>query len=340
MPAVKEENLRAQLKSKCLKPVYLLYGPDVYLKQYYAEKIAATAPAEAEKLSGEDFDVSDFLDKVQMPDFSGNGRCYIICDLDFEKLAKADFDEMKAYLADPPDMGVTVFWFDSVELDYKRSSKAKAIIAAANKGGCTALLEHRTGLSLAKVLCDRATKQRRTLPTSDANYMIQRCGDDLQQLLGEVDKLCLYCDDVITRDDIDKICTVSVTASVYDMTAAIVSGDAKKALTLYNNLRYEQVENIVILSVISSGFADIYRASAALDRGIAADKAASDMGYGAMSWKLKNAARLARGINGRKIRLLIEMTANADAEIKSSAADQDIIMETLIMSLIRQIKAV
>ena len=45
MPAIKEENLRAQLKSKCLKPVYLLYGPDAYLKQYYAEKIAAASPA-------------------------------------------------------------------------------------------------------------------------------------------------------------------------------------------------------------------------------------------------------------------------------------------------------
>ncbi len=340
MPAIKEENLRAQLKSKCLKPVYLLYGPDAYLKQYYAEKIAAASPAETEKLSGEIFDVSDFLDKVQMPDFSGNGRCYVICDLDFEKLAKPDFEEMKVFLSEPPDMGVTVFWFDSVELDYKRSSKVKSIISAANKGGCTVLLEHRTGMSLAKVLCDRATKQRRTLPTSEANYMVQRCGDDLQQLLSEVDKLCLYCDDVITRNDIDKICTVSVTASVYDMTAAIVSGNAQKALTLYNNLRYEQVENIIILSVISSGFADIYRAAAASDRGVPMEKAASDMGYGAMGWKLKNAARLAHNISGKKIRSLIETIANTDADIKSSGVDADIIMETLIMSLIRQIKAV
>lgn len=340
MPAIKEENLRAQIKSKCLKPVYMLYGPDTYLKQYYAEKIAAVSLAETEKLSGENFNVSDFLDKVQIPDFSGNGRCYVICDLDFEKLVKSDFEEMKTFLAEPPDAGVTVFWFDSVELDYKRSSKVKTIISAANKGGCTVLLEHRTGLSLAKVLCDRASKQRRTLQASEANYMIQRCGDDLQQLLSEVDKLCLYCEDVITKADIDKICTVSVSASVYDMTAAIVSGDAKKALTLYNNLRYDQVENIVILSVISGGFADVYRASVASDMGISMEKAAADMGYGAMGWKLKNAARLAKNIGSRKIRLLIEMIAKADTDLKSSAADQDINMETLIMSLIRQIKAV
>lgn len=340
MPAIKEENLRAQLKSKCLKPVYLLYGPDTYLKQYYAEKIADAADAEPEKLSGEDFDVSDFLDKVQMPDFSGNGRCYVICDLDFEKLAKPDFEAMKEFLSDPPDMGTAVFWFDSVELDYKRSAKVKAVISAANKGGCTVLLEHRTGLSLAKVLSSRAAKQRRTLPPSEASYMIQRCGDDLQQLLGEVDKLCLYCGDVITKADIDEVCTASVSASVYDMTSAIASGDAQRALTLYKNLRYDQVENIVILSVISGGFADMYRALAAADRGVAMDRAAADMGYGAMGWKLKNASRLARNIGSGKMHRLIETIAETDADIKSSAADQDIIMEALIMSLIRQIKAV
>ncbi len=333
MPKIGEENIRAHIKSGSLRPLYFLYGSDVYLKQYYAGKIAAASGAEPEKLSGDNFNVSDFLKKAEIPDFSGRGRCFVICDLDFEKLDKRDLDAMKAFLEDPPEFGVTVFWFDSVEPDYKRSAKIKSVIAAADKGGCTLLLEHRKGISLSKVLCDRAAKMKRTLSSSDANYMVQRCGEDLQSLLTEVDKLCIICSEIITRQDIDKYCPATISASVYDITAAVALGDIGKAITLYHDLRYNQVENIVILSVISGGFADIYRAKAASDAGVNIEKAASDMGYGGMGWKLKNAGRLARGMSMENIKRSLTLIAEADSDLKSSPVDSDIIMERLLVML-------
>lgn len=333
MPAIGEENVRAHIKSKSLRPLYFLYGPDSYLKQYYADKLAEAAGSEVEKINGDGFDAGDFLRRSDMPDFSGGGRCFCISDLDFEKLPKADFDVMKAFLADPPEQNVTIFRFESVELDYKRSAKIKQVISAANKGGCTLLLEHRKGLSLAKVLCARASKQKRTLTSADANYMIQRCGDDMQLLLGEVDKLCIYCDGMITREAIDELCSVTVSASVYDITSAALSGDISRAVKIYRQLRYGQTENIAILAVISGTLADIYRARAAENAGVSAAAAASDMGYGNMAWKLKNAFSQARRISMEKLRRCIELVADADADLKGSPCDADIVMERLLVML-------
>ena len=88
-----------------------------------------------------------------------------------------------------------------------------------------------------------------------------------------------------------------------------------------------------ILHVLSMAFVDLCRARAAISAGVETSKAASDFGYRGREFAMRNAYRDCRKLPQNFLRRALEVLAQADFTLKSSGADEKIVLQKTITEL-------
>ena len=100
-------------------------------------------------------------------------------------------------------------------------------------------------------------------------------------LINELEKLCLFVgtDGVITKEVVDKICSRSVEASIYNLSKMLLRGDLQGAYKSLDDLLYMNTEPALLINILSSSYIDIYRAFAARKSGVNPESVGKDLGY-------------------------------------------------------------
>lgn len=88
------------------------------------------------------------------------------------------------------------------------------------------------------------------LSSNDARYLIERVGLNQQLLSNELEKLLLH-DSNITRASIDLLTEQTPQSSIFQLIEAAFSGNAKKALALYQEQRALKVEAPQIIAMLA-----------------------------------------------------------------------------------------
>lgn len=83
---------------------------------------------------------------------------------------------------------------------------------------------------------------------SDAQYLIERVGDDQLMLSNEIDKLVLYSSKV-TKEIIDLLTVESTSTTVFNLLDAVFANNIKSALSIYDKQRKLKVEPVEILAM-------------------------------------------------------------------------------------------
>lgn len=340
MPVITESALKNALNNGEILPVYILFGDDGYLLDRYEDLII-------EKTCGRynDFDLQKFerdvdlqavYDSVNQFSFTGARRCAVLTDYNFETAADKDFERLISLISDNYDTSTLIIRFDGIEFDTKRSAKAKRMLAACEKSGGTAVsLNHRTSAELSKMLQNGAKKRGKSLEKGTADYMIQNCGLDINTLVSELDKVCRFISgDVVSKDDIDRVCTKTVEASVYEYVKRIIACDTRSAMKILNDLFYMRFEPMLILYSVASAFVDMARVNAALKIHIPITEVAADFPYKNKDFVLRNASYNLKKFNDRKLNLCFSEILTADKLIKSFSADDKLVLEQMTIKLI------
>ena len=121
--------------------------------------------------------------------------------------------------------------------------------------------------------------------------------------------------------------------SVFDLSKALVSGTAQQAFGILNDLLAQKEKPVVILGTLISAYVDMYRAQVALSSGEAADAAAKVFNYKRREFRLKNGARSSANMSLEQIRNCLDILADADMRLKSTALDERRILEELMLRL-------
>lgn len=339
MAVLLENEIKKDISSGDFAPGYILFGDDAYLKKLYADKLAdKTAGLDSvfdlQRFSG-DCDLQEVCDALLQFPMMSDRRCVILSDFDVEKAGKTELDRLCSLLEELNDNCVFVLRFDGVELDSKRSSKAKKLIAAMEKAGGKAIkLDHRKESELAKMLSDGANKRGCKLESTVARYLIERAGNDINILKNELEKLCHFAGSgVIDKAMVDKVCIRSVEASVYDLAAKIFICDSSSALKLLDELFFMRLEPMVIFYTISGAYIDMYRVSAAKKKNVANGEIASVFGYRGKEFILDRAAGNLRKFDSKRLKLSFDALLNAERSLKSFGGNERIILEELIVRL-------
>ena len=340
MAIMTEEALKKEISSKSLANSYMLFGDDSFLKKHYSDILVKKS------FSGDPFfnfhkfensvDLQDVYDAVNQMPMMSDSKCVLLLDYDFEHASKTDFERLCELLIDNSDFSKIILKFDSVEVDVKRSARAKKLIASVEKGnGRVVQLNHRSPQALARLLCDAAAKRGCVLKSNVAMYLVQSVGEDLNILRSEIDKLCAFVGSgEISKETVDLVCVKTIEGSVYNYVTEIINGNVSNALNILDDMFYMRMEPIAILYTVSASFIDMLRVFAAQKDGVKTPEIASSFGYKNRAFVLDKAAANLRRIDSKRLFCCLDALLAADTKIKSSKADAKIILEELTVKLI------
>ena len=195
---------------------------------------------------GKNPDVKEIISLADTMPFFADRRLILVDGSGFFKSAQ---EELAAYLPQMPDTTCLVFAESEVDKRNRLYKRVKELGYAAelNKQDTAQLMRWAAGI---------LGRDGRKISRPVMEYFLERTGDDMENIRMELEKLVCYTmgRDVITKEDVDAVGTVHVTSRVFDMVAAIVAGNTKKAMDLYEDLLTLKEPPMRILFLIARQF--------------------------------------------------------------------------------------
>lgn len=345
MPFIDESALRKQMKSSEPSGVYYLFGQDIYSIEGYVNalinKAVGKTPSDfnLNKYEGKALPLSKLLDDIESLPVFADRKCVVINDLNADDLTKPDFDALKKQLIDTPDTTVVIIYQTALEIDLKRGKKSsnniKLINALAKTSANVCQLMTKTPQDLAKQIIRSAQKNNCSISFENARYLAELTLSNQMLLANEITKIFAYVGEgEITEDIIDMLVAKQIDASSFALANAIVAKNASKAMETLDDLFYQRIEAVVILSALSMVYIDLYRAKSAAINGIDPAQVIEDYSYYARRFAVTNSFRDTRKMEIDQLRKSISILAKADSQLKSSRSDQRTILEKAITEML------
>ena len=334
-----EKTLWKNIKSQEFLPVYLLKGSEPYLKLNYANLLAGSVvPAGLEvfnyhKLDGENVTMNELVECVEALPAMCERTCVLVHDLDFEKLDDSDREALVELLSDAPDTCTLIFWQDTVGFPQK-TKKMKELLALIDEVGAVVDLDARTRQDLVRFVISECGKSDRAISAYTAEYLLDNVGEDMGNLVTEIEKLCNFTEREITQSDIDKVCVRSLEATAFQMIDALLDNNFDRVFQALGILFDMKTEPMMILGALVSTYSDMYRAKVvAHEGGQQRDlKKLFPQAYKS-DFKLRNAFRRAGRFSMPALRKSLERLAEADTKLKSTSGDHGTVFEQLRIEL-------
>lgn len=334
-----EKTLWQNIRSADFLPVYLIKGSEPYLKLKYTNLLAdSVIPAGLEvfnfhKLNGETVTMNELAECVEALPAMCERTCVLVHDLDFEKLSDPDRDALTDLLSDASDTCTLIFWQDTVGFPQK-TKKMKEMQALIDEVGAVVELDARSRQDLVRFIVSECQKKETEISPYTAEYLLDSVGEDMGNLVTEVDKLCSFADGEVSEADIDAVCIRSLEATAFQMIDALLDNDFDRVFRAMSILFDLKTEPMMILGALVSTYSDMYRAKVVSEAGGRQGdlKKLFPQTYKS-DFKLKNAFRRAGRFSMPALRRSLELLAEADTRLKSTSEDHKTVFEKLMIEL-------
>lgn len=262
------------IKKGEFKSVYLLYGEEEYLKKQYRDRLKnAIAGDDTMNYSYYDSDnasVKDIIDVCETLPFFAQKRLVIMENTGF---LKSSNDELADYIKHIPDYLVIVM----VEKDVDKRNK---VYKAVDSVGYVCEMKPQTTATLEKWIAGLLAKDNLKISREACDLILDKTGAGMDYIKQEIEKLVSYCQgrDVVTVEDVEKVCTTQTTSHIFDMISAIANKKQQQALDLYYDLLELKEPPMRILYLIVRQFNGILQVKDLMSRGISGKGIASKIG--------------------------------------------------------------
>ena len=143
---------------------------------------------------------------------------------------------------------------DSVD---KRTSEYKTLskIAEVNE------YKHPDEKQMISYIIEILKKYGKKISYDDASYMQNVCGEDKSNIINELQKLVIYADntDTITKEMIDKVCSKTLNAKIFDVLDFIIGRKKKQAISELDNLLKQKESIIKIYIMLYKQYKQLYQ---------------------------------------------------------------------------------
>lgn len=276
MGQLSREDLWAQLKRNELAPVYVLHGPETYLRDLAAKSIADACFGKDElrdfnettfSLAGE-HDLRAALAAARQIPMMAARRLVSVTEVRVsatgyrDTLTEADEPVLSAYLADPAPDAVVIFVADELNGVRKLGRLLRAKTASVEFKP----LEDRDLIKWARRAIDDSGA------TADGvvlDLIVQRAGPDVCRIANEIDKLAAAAmpDGAITPELVDSLVPYSREIDNFSLTDQLISGDRARALRTLCKVLDDGVEPLALLGLIAVNYRKLLIANDMFRRG-------------------------------------------------------------------------
>lgn len=332
------EILKKQLNDNAVGGVYIFTGAEDYLKKFYIEKIKSALnitendpfnylSITAEALS--ETALNDFL--MNGPVFADKKLLYVTsfdCD-DVSKISAAGalniFKEIKNAF---PDWCVIIV--NQQQTDSPVSKSFAKELASALPFALNVDMPLRTASELTAWIMRHAKAENVKISRETAEYLLSVTDNSMYNLSNEMRKL-FSASDRVDKATVDSLVIKTVDAKIFDFTDALIAGNAKKAMTLLDEL-YIHEEDTVIMGSIYASFARIYIVLLLMQKGLDKNAIAKETGY--KPFAVGKTMESAKKISMNKLKKIIHLCAETDDAMKGFTKDKKQAMDYLVLSII------
>lgn len=311
--------------------LYLLYGTENYLIKKEIDKILDTNSIEKINVSEYNLEIDNFKDIIEDANtislFADKKAIIVNNSYIFTgKNIKSDNDPelFLDYFKNINPDSIIIFTVDSEKLDER-----KKLVKEIKKVGTVRDFNKKNDLT--DIL--KNMFEGYSISIQDIRFMIDRCGNNLDILSQEANKIKIYkdTDKNITREDIINLTSKNIDIDIFGFVDTIVNKNKNKALEIYKEMLINGEEPIKILVILANQFRIIYQAKELYRQGYSGNDIATMIGI--HPYRIKLALEKARDYNSDTLLKYLEKLADLDYDIKVGNIESSLGLEMFILSI-------
>ena len=322
---------------------YLFWGDENYLKHVELTQLKKKLFGESGDsdfdhyiFTDDNYDCGALLSAIMSPAMTGEFKLVELYCLSYADMRRKDdrkqLEDALAAAAESDDT-ITIIYTTAENFDPGTPKKPSEWMKLLSGYATPVSFEHEPTNRLIMWVQKRFTSDRIIAENSECGYLIDRVGHDMSTLIGEIDKVRSYIHskerDKLYIADIDYVCCHNREIGAFDFANAIIDAKTDKAFEVLHELRADNENPISILSQVTSIYIDMLSLKLYLDAGVSIDEAAKRLGISLYPAKLR--AAKARLCTKGALEAIIGLCADTDSAMKSTAADDYILLERLIV---------
>ena len=311
--------------------LYLLYGTENYLIKKEIDKILNANSIEKINVSEYNLEIDNFKDIIEDANtisLFADKKAIIVNNsyLFTGKSIKNENDPelFLDYFKNANPDSIIIFIVDSEKLDER-----KKIVKEIKKIGTVKDFNQKNDLT--DIL--KNMFEGYNISIQDIRFMIDRCGNNLDILSQEVNKIKIYKDEDknVTKEDIINLTSKNIDIDIFGFVDTIVNKNKNKALEIYKEMLINGEEPIKILVILANQFRIIYQAKELYKQGYSGNDIATMIGI--HPYRIKLALEKARNYNSDTLLDYLEKLADLDYDIKIGNIESSLGLEMFILSI-------
>lgn len=319
------QTLNQDIKDKTFKRVYLLFGDEPFLVNSYKKRLREAITGDDTMnynyFEGKGPDVKEIISLADTMPFFAERRLVLIDGSGFFKSSAPE--ELVNYIPEIPESTCMVFVESEVDKRNKLYKKVK-------DNGYAAELKKQDADQLMRWAAGILSKDGKKITRQVMEYFMERTGDDMENIRMELEKLICYTmgREVITKEDVEAVGTVHVTNRIFEMVTAIVAGNTRKAMDLYEDLLTLKEPPMRILFLIAKQFNQLLQVKELAGKGAQKSEIASRVKVPPfVAGKLMAQAR---AFTREQILSFVEFCVDAEEAVKTGRLSDRLAVELLI----------
>ena len=302
------KSLQEDIRQKEFKNVYLFYGEEAYLKQVYKKRMKEALLPDGDEMNftffeGKKTEPQEVIQMAQTMPFFAERRVIFLENTGF---FKGQCESLPEYLSQLPEYLCMIFIEEEVD---KRSRMYKAV----KKSGRI--------VEFAKQDSDMLIRW----------IFLTKTGTDMGNIEKELEKLLCYVleRDVITRADIEAVCTSQVSNHIFDMLRAVTEKKQQKALDLYYDLLALKEPPMRILYLLARQFNQMLQVKELEKEGY--DQSAISKRLGIQPFVVKNYQKILGRYSLGQLKSAVEKCTKTEEQVKTGYLNDALSVELLLV---------
>ena len=323
-----------RLKTEGPGCLYLLWGPEDYLRELYLKALKELCVPEGEdsfsykRINGPELDLQELSEAIDAIPFLSERSFVELRGVDLNRLKETE--ELQKLLEDIPEY-CTVAFVQSAAFEPDGRLK---LVRFLKETAIELKFTEQTQDALVKWIAKRFAAYGKRVALEAAQHLIFVSGDLMNRLIPEIEKVAAYAKgEVVTVADVDAVAHHLPEAIVFEMTDHLARREYNAAMEVLDELLSDKNnEPIAMLAVIGGQMRRLYAARLAAEKNLGAAYVMEvcKLRYDSIASRLIASSR---SFSLPQLKRAVELCAETDYQMKSSSSDDLELLKELVLRI-------